>query len=36
MSGSLIFVIQKGEGGLTLIYPRRFAFGGSVKVLLGK
>ena len=36
MSGSLIFVIQKGESGLTLIYPRLFAFGGSAKLMLGK
>jgi len=36
LSGSLIFVIQKGESGLTLIYPRLFAFGGSAKFLLGK
>ena len=36
MSGSLIFVMQKGESGLTLIYPRLFAFGGSAKFILGK
>ena len=36
MSGSLIFVIQKGESGLTLIFPRLFAFGGSAKFILGK
>ncbi len=36
MSGSLIFAIEKGEKGLTLIYPRMFAFGGSAKLLLGK
>ena len=36
LSGSLIFVIQKGEGGLTLVYPRLFAFGGSAKFMLGK
>jgi hypothetical protein len=36
MSGSLIFVIQKGESGLTLVYPRLFAFGGSAKFILGK
>jgi len=36
MSGSLIFVIQKGESGLTLVYPRLFAFGGSSKFILGK
>ena len=36
MSGSLIFVIQKGESGLTLIYPRLFSFGGSAKFMLTK
>ena len=36
MIGSLIFVIQKGENGLTLVYPRLFAFGGSAKFILGK
>lgn len=36
LSGSLIFIIQKGESGLTLIYPRLFAFGGSAKLMLGK
>jgi Telomeric repeat-binding factor 2. len=36
LSGSLIFIIEKGETGLTLIYPRLFAFGGSAKLLLGK
>lgn len=35
-SGALIFITQKGETGLTLIYPRMFAFGGSAKVSLGK
>ena len=36
MSGSLVFIIEKGEKGLTLIYPRLFALGGSAKLLLGK
>jgi len=36
MSGSLVFILEKGEKGLTLIYPRMFAFGGSAKLLLGK
>ena len=36
MSGSLIFIIEKGESGLILIYPRLFAFGGSAKFILGK
>jgi len=36
MSGTLIFVIEKGESGLTLIYPRLFAFGGAAKFLLGR
>ena len=36
MSGSLIFVMDKGESGLTLVYPRLFAFGGSAKFTLGK
>jgi len=36
MSGSLIFVLAKGESGLTLLYPRLFSFGGSAKFLLGK
>lgn len=36
MSGSLIFVLEKGEKGLTLIYPRMYSFGSSVKVVLGK
>jgi Domain of unknown function (DUF4352) len=35
MSGSLIFVIEKAESGLTLVYPRLFAFGGSAKFTLG-
>jgi Domain of unknown function (DUF4352) len=36
MSGSLIFIIPKGDRGLTLIYPRLFSFGGSAKFILGK
>ena len=36
MSGALIFILPKGERGLTLIYPRLFAFGGSAKFNLGK
>lgn len=36
MSGSLIFILEKGERGLVLIYPRLFAFGGSVKINLSK
>ena len=36
MSGSLIFILEKGEKGLTLIYPRMFSFGGSAKFILGK
>jgi hypothetical protein len=36
MSGSLIFVIKKGESGLTLIYPRLFGFGNTAKWNLGK
>lgn len=36
LSGSLIFIIEKAERGLTLIYPRLFAFGGSAKFTLGK
>jgi Domain of unknown function (DUF4352) len=36
MSGSLIFVIEKSDSGLTLVYPRLFAFGGSAKFMLGK
>ena len=35
MTGSLLFVIDQGEKGLTLVYPRMFAFGGSAKILLG-
>jgi uncharacterized protein DUF4352 len=36
MSGSIIFVIQKGESGLVLVYPRLFNFGGSAKFTLGR
>jgi Domain of unknown function (DUF4352) len=36
MSGSLIFILEKGENGLTLIYPRMFSFGGSAKFILSK
>ena len=36
MSGSIIFVIKKGESGLILVYPRLFSFGGSAEFLLGK
>ena len=36
MSGSLIFILEKGKKGLTLIYPRLFAFGSSAKFVLGK
>src|SRR6185436_15510587 len=31
LGGSLIFIIQKGEKGLTLVYPRMFAFGDTAK-----
>jgi uncharacterized protein DUF4352 len=36
LGGSLIFIIQKGERGLTLVYPRLFSFGASAEFLLGK
>lgn len=36
MSGSLIFIIPKGQKSLTLIYLRLFSFGGSAKFILGK
>jgi hypothetical protein len=36
LGGSLIFIIKKGERGLTLVYPRMFSFGASAKFLLGK
>jgi|WetSurMetagenome_2_1015567.scaffolds.fasta_scaffold414082_1 hypothetical protein len=35
-SGSMIFVIETGERGLTLTYPRLSALGSSAKLLLGK
>ena len=36
LGGSLIFIIRKGEHGLTLVYPRLFSFGASAEFLLGK
>jgi hypothetical protein len=36
LGGSLIFIIKKGERGLTLVYPRMFSFGTSAEFLLGK
>lgn len=36
LGGSLIFIIQKGERGLTLVYPRSFGFGNTAKFTLGK
>lgn len=36
VSGPLIFILEKGEKGLTLIYPRLFSFGSSAKFTLGK
>ena len=36
LGGSLIFIIKKGDNGLTLIYPRMFGFGNTVKFTLGK
>src|SRR5581483_7932616 len=36
LNGSLIFIIQKGESGLTLVYPRMYGFGNTVKFKLGK
>jgi len=36
LGGSLIFIIRKGERGLTLVYPRLYNFGASAKFLLGK
>jgi len=35
-SGSIIFVIKRGESGLVLYYPRMFAFGGSAKFKLSR
>ena len=36
LGGSLIFIIKKGDKGLTLIYPRMFGFGSTAKFTLGK
>ena len=36
LGGSLIFIIRKGDGGLTLVYPRLFSFGSSAEFSLGK
>jgi hypothetical protein len=36
LSGSLIFIIQKGESGLTLIYPRMYGLGSEAKFMLTK
>ena len=36
LGGSLIFIIRKGDQGLTLFYPRLFSFGSSAEFLLGK
>jgi len=36
LGGSLVFIIKKGERGLTLVYPRMFGFGTTAKFLLGK
>jgi len=36
LGGSLIFIIKKGERGLTLVYPRLYSFGASAEFLLGK
>ena len=36
LGGSLIFIIKKGERGLTLVYPRMFGFGDTAKFTLGK
>ena len=36
LGGSLIFIIRKGDRGLTLVYPRLFSFGASAEFLLGK
>jgi len=36
LGGSLIFIIRKGDHGLTLVYPRLFSFGASAEFLLGK
>ena len=36
LNGSLLFVIKKGEKGLTLVYPRMFGFGSTARFTLGK
>jgi hypothetical protein len=36
LGGSLIFIIKKGERGLTLVYPRMFGFGSTARFTLGK
>ena len=36
LGGSLIFIIKKGDRGLTLVYPRLFGFGDTAKFMLGK
>jgi hypothetical protein len=36
MTGSLLFVIKKGDSGLVLYYPHMFGFGGMAKIKLGK
>jgi len=36
LGGSLIFILKKGDKGLTLVYPRMFGFGNTVKFSLGK
>jgi len=36
MSGSIIFVIKRGESGLMLVYPRLFSFGGSAKFTISR
>ena len=36
LGGMLIFIVKKGDRGLTLVYPRMFGFGSSAKFLLGK
>ena len=36
LGGSLIFIIKKGDRGLTLIYPRMFGFGNTARFTLGK
>ncbi len=36
LSGSIFFIIGKGERGLRLIYPRLYSFGASAEFLLGQ